>query len=104
VDKKTEQYSDDRRKTSRFKVKIPVDILNGVRRCAFGEVVNISRDGAAVDALPPLVIGRLYRFHLRNFGTWPGIVVRRFGARRHGVRFDIDESQKRKIDEDILGV
>ena len=98
------QNSGERRKTHRLKVQIPVDVHYGSRRHTLGEVVNLSRDGAAVEVRLPLTVGQLYRFHLHGFGTWPGVIVRRFGAKRHGVRFDADESQKCKIDEIIRSI
>ncbi len=98
---KMERRSGERRKHHRLKVQIPVDVFYGARRHTLGEVVNLSRDGAAMDALHPLTIGQLYRFHLHGFGIWPGIVIRRFGATRHGIRFEADEGQKCRIDEVI---
>ncbi|NOX94724.1 MAG: PilZ domain-containing protein [Alphaproteobacteria bacterium] len=98
---KMDQYTGERRISHRLKVQIPVDVFYGARRHTLGEVVNLSRDGAAVDTLLPLTVGQLYRFHLHEFGAWAGIVIRRFGATRHGIRFDADERQKCRIDEVI---
>jgi len=92
----------ENRKSFRFPVKIPVDVVNKGQRLAFGRLENLSRDGAAVKVSPLLTVGRSYGFHLRGYGTWAGTVVRLFGVQCHGVRFDINEDQKRRLDEIIV--
>ncbi len=94
----------ERRQSRRFDIKLSVDVVSDGQKIAFGMVDNLSRDGAAVSVFPLLDIGRQYGFHLTGHGVWTGTVVRRFGVKSHGVRFNITESQKRKLDEVILSV
>ncbi len=91
--------STEQRKDRRVDVAMPVDVASDGRRLAFGMLENLSRGGAAVSVFPLLDIGRTYSFSLRGYGSWAGTVVRRFGVKSHGIRFNIGESEKRKLDE-----
>jgi PilZ domain len=91
----------EQRKDRRFDLAIPVDVASNGDWLAFGMLENLSRGGAAVSVFPVLDVGRTYSFHLRGYGAWVGTVVRRFGAKSHGIRFNIGESDKRKLDEII---
>ena len=90
------------RKSKRVTAIIHVDVSEGAMRYSFGEVVDISRDGMAIQAFPLLTLNKVYRFHLRGYGTFSGKVVRRFGIKCHGIKFEIGEEAKQKIDTDIL--
>jgi PilZ domain-containing protein len=94
----------ERRQSRRFDIKLSVDVVSDGQKIAFGMVDNLSREGAAVSVFPLLDIGRKYGFHLSGHGVWTGTVVRRFGVKSHGVRFNITESQKRRLDEVILSL
>jgi PilZ domain-containing protein len=94
----------ERRQSRRFDIKLSVDVVSDGQKVAFGMVDNLSRDGAAVSVFPLLDVGRKYGFHLSGHGVWTGAVVRRFGTKSHGIRFDIDESQKRRLDKIILSL
>lgn len=94
----------ERRQSRRFDIKLSVDVVSDGQKIAFGMVDNLSRDGAAVSVFPLLDVGRKYGFHLSGHGVWTGVVVRRFGTKSHGVRFDTDESQKRRLDKIILSL
>ncbi len=89
----------DQRKDRRFDIAIPVDVASDGDWLAFGMLENLSRGGAAVSVFPVLDVGRTYSFHLRGYGAWAGTVVRRFGIKSHGVRFNIGEDDKRKLDD-----
>ncbi len=92
----------ERRQSRRFDIQLSVDVVSDGERIAFGMVDNLSRGGAAVSVFPLLEIGAQYGFHLTGYGVWTGTVVRRFGVKSHGVRFDINESQKRRLDKIII--
>jgi PilZ domain-containing protein len=91
--------STEQRKDLRFDVAMPVDVASDGHRLAFGMLENLSRGGAAISVFPLLDIGRAYSFGLRGYGSWAGTVVRRFGVKSHGIRFNIGESEKRKLDD-----
>jgi len=97
----TTTLSAEQRKDRRFDIAMPVDVASDGRRLAFGMLENLSRGGAAVSVFPLLDIGRAYSFNLRGYGAWAGTVTRRFGVKSHGIRFNIGESEKRRLDEII---
>ena len=96
--------SADNRKSFRFALTASVDVMHGVERHAFGTLLNLSRDGAAIRSLSPLDLGRKYKFHIRGVGTWSGVVVRRFDGRSYGLRFETGEAEKRQIDRILMAM
>ncbi|WP_428407159.1 PilZ domain-containing protein [Hyphococcus sp.] len=93
---------EDNRKSFRFSLTASVDVMDGVKRHAFGTLLNLSRDGAAIRCLTPLDMGRAYKLHIRGIGSWKGVVVRRFDGRSYGVRFENSDTEKRQIDRIIM--
>ncbi|MEZ5892397.1 MAG: PilZ domain-containing protein [Parvularculaceae bacterium] len=102
MDAKQNTPQRDGRSSFRFPARMPVDILRGNERHSYGQLVDMSRDGAALKAFVPLNMGTAYEFHIRGVGRMPGTIVRRFNGEHYGVRFDIDEASRRRIDA-VLG-
>lgn len=92
------------RKSFRFDYAVPVDVMRGVERFAFGTVLNISRGGAAFRSFVGLEMGGVYRLHIRGVGDFPATIVRRFGGDCYAARFDIEEAVKRRIDKTLAAI
>lgn len=93
---------DNRRQYQRIPISKPVETTteSGTQN---GEITDISVGGAAIVSQGPLSIGLGAPVELRveNFQKVPGHVVRAKGGNDFAIAFDIDETEARRMIDDI---
>ncbi len=75
------------RESARYRTQGRVDIVQGHKRCASGELIDISATGASFWTFMKLSIGGNYTMTSSEFGVIPCTVVRGFNG-GFGIRFN----------------
>ncbi len=89
----------EHRNGQRYGMKERVDIvLHGKSVCS-GELVDISRTGAAFRTHDPIKVGSQYSFVITDIGELTGTVIRAFDRNGIGVRFDIDSYASSRLEQ-----
>lgn len=94
----------DKRKSFRFPIPASVEIKDGDTVRAAGELLNLSRDGAAIRCAARLDYGASYIFQFDKIGAWTGAVVRELASGGYAVVFDITEREKLQIDRILMDI
>ena len=94
----------EKRKSFRFPIPAMVEATDGDALRAAGELLNLSRDGAAIRCAGPLQVGASYAFHFENIGAWRGEVVRVFEDGGYAVVFANTDREKLQIDRILMDI
>jgi hypothetical protein len=94
----------EKRKSFRFPIPAIVEAKDGAALRAAGELLNLSRDGAAIRCASPLELGASYVFHFEGVGAWRGEVVRAFENGGYAVVFDNTDREKLQIDRILMDI
>ncbi|MEM9422405.1 MAG: PilZ domain-containing protein [Pseudomonadota bacterium] len=87
----------NRRKSQRFAHKCAIVLTHNGQRCGAGQLIDISRDGAAFLSFSPVKVGQVYNISIKGIGVFNSVVVRRFDVHNFGVEFRMSEDQKRRL-------
>lgn len=78
--------------------------MDGNTRIAFGSLVDLSRDGLGFRSMQDLELSKVYAVVIRGFGLYRTKIVQKTGLGRYGGVFQIDETQKTKLDLKIAAI
>lgn len=92
----------DKRRSFRFPIPARVEIRTGEDLCAAGELINLSRDGAAIRCSDALTPGASYDFHFDKIGAWRGKIVRDLENGGYAVAFENTDREKHQIDRILM--
>ena len=87
----------NRRSSARYAYQCPVSLQKNGQRYGVGELIDISREGAAFKSFSPVQVGQSYTINIKGFGSFEATVVRSFDVHCYGVHFTIGDDQKRRL-------
>ncbi|MHA7873423.1 MAG: PilZ domain-containing protein, partial [Hyphococcus sp.] len=54
----------EKRRSPRAEADFPIHVMSAGQRCAFGKLINLSREGAAIRVFPELEVDQHYIFYI----------------------------------------
>lgn len=88
----------EERDGDRYALEARVDFVQDGAPVGLGELIDISRSGAAVRAHTPLKVVGQYLVLIGGIGNFSGTIIRQFNINCYGVRFDISSGAKIQLD------
>ncbi len=89
----------NRRGSHRYTHQCAVSLQKGGKRYGAGQLIDISRDGAAFMSFSPIQVGQSYTSSIKGFGSFEATIVRSFDVHSYGVLFKMSEDQKRRLEK-----